>query len=353
MKIISLIGARPQFIKEAALNPLFDKYGIDETLVNSGQHYDANLSDVFFQNLNMKEADFNLNVGSSSHAKMTADIMVKFEKIVKEVAPDIVLVYGDTNTTLAGALVARKLKINLAHIEAGLRMKPNDMPEEINRVAVDHLSTHLFAPSKMCVNNLKNESLCENVFLTGDVMYDLFLKMRPNFNYNLIDQLELKNKSFILSTFHRDYNVDDPKSLEDILIGINKIANQTTVLLPIHPRTKKNIEDHHLEKYLKNVLVIEPIGYLEMMGLLMNCSYVITDSGGLQKEAYFAGKRALVMMPDAAWKELVEVDWNILTTPANLLNDANKINLTKKHNIPDNIYGDGHSAEKILEALLK
>ncbi len=351
MKIISLVGARPQFIKEAAVQPKFLERGIEEVLVNSGQHYDRILSDVFFDHLKIHSPKYNLNIGSASHAVMTAEIMRSFEEVVSKEKPDMVVVYGDTNTTAAGALVARKMKIDVAHVEAGLRMSPNDMPEEINRVMTDHLSTMHFAPSKLCVDNLRRENISNNVYLTGDVMYDLYLKLEPQFNKKFPKKLGLEANKYILCTLHRDFNVDNKRTLRIILSQLNKLANDYQIVLPIHPRTKKRINSFKLDGLLNNVKVIEPVGYFEIMGLLQNCAFVLTDSGGLQKEAYFAKKRAIVIMEDTAWRELIELGWNILSEPADIQSKVDKI--LQVMEMENNLYGDGKSSEKIARALLK
>ena len=330
MKLISLIGARPQIIKEAILNQEFETEGIEEILVHSGQHYDFNMSDVFFKVLNIKKADYNLGIGSGTHAEMTGKTMIEFEKVVlKErpdiILPDIILVYGDTNTTLAGALVGSKLKIPVAHVEAGIRQEPKDMPEEINRVLTDRISKYLFCPSKLATNNLKKENITEGVYFTGDIMYDLFLKMKPHFDENIINKFNLEENKYIVTTIHRDFNTDNKSNLEAILKELDKISKEIKVVFPIHPRTKKRIEKFDLEQYTKNILMTEPLDYLSIMGLIQKSLFVITDSGGLQKEAYFARKRAIVVMPDTGWRELTDAGWNILSRPDEIKDKMNYI----------------------------
>ena len=237
MKVLSLVGARPQFIKEAVLHKEFKKSGVHEIIVHSGQHYDVNMSDIFFKTLEIKKPDYFLNVKSSLHGEMTGQIMIEFERVLLKEKPDVVLVYGDTNTTLAGALVAAKLKIPLAHIEAGIRMEPKTMPEEINRVLTDRISDYLFCPSELAVQNLKKEGIAKAVHFVGDVMYDLFLKMKPLFKYDLLAKYNLEENEYIITTIHRDYNVDDPVKLEKILKQLSEVANQRKVVLPLHPRT--------------------------------------------------------------------------------------------------------------------
>ena len=352
MKLISLIGARPQIIKEAILNQEFEKKGIKEILVHSGQHYDFNMSDVFFQSLNVKIPDYNLGVGSATHAQMTAKTMIEFEKVVLKEHPDIILVYGDTNTTLAGAIVGAKLKIPVAHVEAGIRQEPKDMPEEINRVLTDHISKYLFCPSELSVKNLKKEGITEGVSFTGDIMYDLFLKMKPYFKEDIIDELNLEENKYIVTTIHRDFNTDSKEKLESILKELDKITKEIKVVFPIHPRTKKRIDEFNLNKYTKDILLIEPLDYLSMMGLVQKSLFVITDSGGLQKEAYFAGKRAIIVMPDTGWRELTDVGWNILSRPDEIKDKMNCVINDTIDSKPKNIYGDGNAGKKIVSYIL-
>lgn len=350
MIILSLIGTRPQYIKETILNEEFKKCGIREIIVDSGQHYDPNMSEIFLKTLNIKKPDYNLNIGSGTHAETIGKIMVNFEKIVEKIRPNLILVYGDTNTTLAGAIVASKMKIKLAHIEAGMRSLPKNAPEEINRVMTDRISDYLFCPSQSAVNNLNKENIINNVYFVGDVMYDLYLKMKKKASYEVFNKLEIKRENFVLLTLHRDYNVDDEKKLKKILVSLGKINKEMPIIFPIHPRTRKRILEFGLNKYIDNLLVIEPVDYLNMMGLVEKSFKVITDSGGLQKEAYFAKKRAIVLMQDTAWKELIENKCNKLGNENTLLEDVLK---EEKNFYEPNIYGDGKSGKKIINILLK
>ena len=347
VKLISLIGARPQIIKEAILNQELEKEGIEEILVHSGQHYDFNMSDVFFKVLNIKKVSYNLGIGSGTHAEMTGKTMIEFEKVVLKERPDIILVYGDTNTTLAGALVGSKLKIPVAHVEAGIRQEPKDMPEEINRVLTDHVSKYLFCPSKLAMDNLKKENIKEGVYFTGDIMYDLFLKMKPYFDETIINKFSLEENKYVVTTIHRDFNTDNKSNLKAILKELDEISKEIKVVFPIHPRTKKRIEEFDLKQYTKNILMIEPLDYLSMMGLVQKSLFVITDSGGLQKEAYFARKRAIVVMPDTGWRELTDAGWNILSRPGEIKDKMNCIINNTIDSKPKNIYGDGNAGKKI------
>jgi len=351
MKILSLVGARPQIIKEAMLNKEFQEARITEILVHSGQHYDYNMSDVFFSVLNIRQPDYNLNVGSGTHAEMTGKIMIEFEKVVIKEKPDIILVYGDTNTTLAGALVGSKLKIPVAHVEAGIRQKPKDMPEEINRVLTDHVSSLLFCPSELAVKNLKKEGIEEGVHFVGDVMYDLFLKMKPQFKYEKLEELRLKEDEYIVCTIHRDFNTDVREKLETILQQLAKIGKEKKIVFPIHPRTKKKIKEYGLEGYTKDLIITEPLDYLNMMGVIEKSAMVITDSGGLQKEAYWCGRRALVVMEDTGWRELIENGWNKLAKQEEIYEKAEEILSERNKKYPSNVYGNGDSSKKILVVL--
>jgi UDP-GlcNAc3NAcA epimerase len=350
MKVLSLVGARPQFIKEAVLCDEFKKGGVEEILVNSDQHYDNNMADIFFKVLNIKKADFNLNVGSGKHGEMTGKIMIEFERIAEKINPDVILVYGDTNTTLAGAIVASKLKIPIAHVEAGIRQEPSDMPEEINRVLTDHASKFLFCSSRTAIENLKKENIIKNVFFSGDVMFDLFLKMEKMFLYDDFERLKLERNKYILLTLHRDFNVDIPEIFERILEKIGRISGEIKIVFPVHPRTKKRIKENNFGHYLEKVIMTDPADYLNLMGLTKNCLKVITDSGGLQKEAYFAGKEAVIVMPDTGWRELTESGWNKLADGDNLYDTVMK---SGRLDYQKGIYGDGDAGKKIVDFLVK
>lgn len=353
MIVLSVIGARPQFIKEAIVGAELRKAGIDEVLVNTGQHYDANMSDVFIEGLSIKTPDYNLGVGSGSHAYQTATTMLRLEEVVLKEKPDLIMVYGDTNATVAGALVGSKLKIPIAHVEAGLRQHPKDMPEEINRVVTDHISSLLFCPTKKAVDNLEKERITRGVHFVGDVMYDLFVKMRESLDITTtLADYSLVRGRYILATLHRDFNTDDRSRLKNILEAMDEVSKKIKVVLPIHPRTRKAISMNGYEYLTKDITILDPLPYSDMMSLLIGSKKVITESGGLQKEAYFAGVPALVMMPDTGWIELVAADWNVLV-------DANKDLIIEKAfnheppvNAPENLYGDGRAGERIAESIM-
>lgn len=348
MKVISLIGARPQFIKASVVSEALSKTGVKEVIVNSGQHYDANMSDVFFNSLKIPAPGYNLSVGSGSHGAMTAKIMIAFEEVVLAEKPDCIIVYGDTNTTLAGALVAAKLKIPTAHIEAGVRMLPKDMPEEINRVLVDRVSKLLFCPTQKAVQNLRSEGIVDGVYFVGDVMYDVFLKIQPAFKHDLIHQYGLTPGNYVVATIHRDYNVDKPDVLKKILQQLSAINDECKVVFSIHPRTRKRIEEYNLKEWVSDLVITEPLDYPDLMGLIDCCKNVVTDSGGLQKESYFAQKQSVVVMPDTGWQELIDRKINMLSSPDCVYNTWKSLS---PNNFEQNIYGSGESAQKISDIL--
>lgn len=353
MKTINIVGARPQFIKEAIIGEALRRAQFEEILVNTGQHYDANMANVFFDGLFIKPPDYNLGIGSGMHAVQTGTAMIRLEEIILKEKPDLVLVYGDTNATLAGALVAAKLKIPVAHVEAGLRQHPKDMPEEINRVVTDHISSLLFCPTEKAVENLAGEGICKGVYYVGDVMFDLFMKMKAQLDLeSCLNRFGLEEKGYILATVHRDFNTDNTARLKAILSALNDIAQEVPVILPLHPRTRKAIKVNAFEGLIERLKIVDPLPYQEMMALLVGSRKAITDSGGLQKEAYFASVPALVMMPDTAWIELVETGWNVLVDAdrenilAEALRDKACLNMPKRA-----IYGDGKAGEKITKLL--
>ncbi|MDO5018693.1 MAG: UDP-N-acetylglucosamine 2-epimerase (non-hydrolyzing) [Lagierella massiliensis] len=349
MKILSIIGARPQFVKEAIIQHEINKYeDIEEVVVHTGQHYDENMSGIFFDVLNMRKPDYNLGIHGMTHGEMTGNMIIEIEKILQKENPDFLILYGDTNSTLAGAISAAKLGIKVCHIEAGLRQEPKTMPEEINRVLTDRISNFLFVPSEYGMENLKKENITNNVYFTGDVMYDVFLKMKPSFDYSLMEKLQLEENNFILMTLHRDFNVDNKEKLEEILSQVERVSKEIPVIFPIHPRTKSRVKTFGLEKYLTEVLTLEPLDYLSLMGLTEKCKMILTDSGGFQKESYFAGKRAVVVMEDTSWRELSDKNINILSNPSDIYK-----NLMDRSNInfENNIYGKGDAAKQIVKIL--
>lgn len=356
-KVVSLIGARPQFIKEAVVNKAVrESNAWSHVLVHSGQHYDFNMSGTFFEELGIPKPDYFLGVGSGSHAVQTADAMCKFEDVLLKEKPDLVMVYGDTNTTLAGALDAAKLHIPIAHVEAGPRTYNKLFPEEANRVLTDHISDLLFACTELNVENLRKEGITKGVHNAGDVMYDLYLKMLPLLNpVTEMQKHGLSCGGYILVTIHRDFNTDDKERFAAILKGLNAVsqAKGLQILFPMHPRARKKAVEFGLEHLLEKLITTEPLGYLELMSLLQNAKYAVTDSGGFQRETYWAQKRALLIMPQG-WQEITDTGWHLLENdPCGMdwLKETEK--LEQPMTYPGKIFGDGHAAEKIVETIQK
>lgn len=317
---MTVLGARPQFIKAAVVSKaLAREPGIRETLLHTGQHFDANMSDVFFRELEILTPAYNLNICGGHHGEMTGRMLEAIESILMSASPDMVLVYGDTNSTLAGALAAAKLHIPVAHVEAGLRSFNRRMPEEINRVLTDQLSDVLFAPTPAAVRNLKNEHVrADSIHLVGDVMYDAVLHFRELAaqRSRIVDTLNLKGAPYVLCTIHRAENTDDPTRLERIFSSLLRLAQSIPVVLPLHPRTlsvlrKSNI---HPEGH-ENLRLIDPVGYFDMMQLEAAASVIVTDSGGVQKEAYFHRVPCVTLREETEWHELLDTGWNRLAPP--------------------------------------
>lgn len=349
MKIITIIGARPQFIKAASFSRAC-KGKLEEIIIHTGQHYDKNMSDIFFDELEIPKPKYNLEVGSGNHGKQTGTMMVEIEKIVEQENPDAILVYGDTNSTLAGALVGSKLLIPVYHIEAGLRSYNKNMPEEQNRILTDHISELLLCPTETAVKNLRKEGIVKNVYNTGDIMYDAVLHncILAESKSKILEELKLKPKEYILSTIHRAENTNSRERLMEIIYGLN--ASEENIILPLHPRTVEYLKKYNLELN-KNIQIIEPIGYLDMLLLEKNAKKIVTDSGGVQKEAYFLNIPCITMRDETEWIETVEYGWNTLVGA-----DRNKIkNAIKKIEIPKDkpeCFGNGQTSEEILNIIL-
>ena len=352
MKILTVIGARPQFIKAATISRVIRTMAdVEEVIVHTGQHFDPNMSDIFFEEMDIPKPNYNLEISSLTHGAMTGRMLEQIEAVLLQEKPDWVLVYGDTNSTLAGALAASKLHIKVAHVEAGLRSFNMRMPEEQNRILTDRISTVLFCPTQQALTNLKQEgygNIDINISVVGDVMYDaaLFYKKRSTKPICLVS-LALSN-DFVLSTIHRAENTDNPARLTAIIAALNEIHITMPVVLPLHPRTKKIIKDLGLTL---NFHVIDPVGYLDMVYLLENCRFVASDSGGVQKEAYFFGKHCLILRDETEWTELVEHGTNIIVGANKdlIVSSANSINFSQTFDI--NFYGTGNSALNIIEEL--
>jgi len=352
MKIVTIVGARPQFIKAAVVSRALSKHdNISELIVHTGQHYDTNMSDVFFDEMEIPKPAYTLGVGGSSHGAMTGRQLEKIEEVLLKENPDYVLVYGDTNSTLAGALAAVKLNIPVAHVEAGLRSFNMKMPEEINRILTDQVSNILFCPTNTAISNLiaegfeNKDSVKLNV---GDVMYDaaMFYSKKAK---KPSDLAELNLPQFILTTIHRAENTDSPQRLENIITALNELNEKTPVLCPIHPRTRKLINKLQLSVKFR---LVDPVSYFEMIWLLQNCNLVVTDSGGLQKEAYFFGKSCITMRDQTEWVELIEAGVNTLVGADKdlIVKEALKA-IGKAITTVDNLYGDANAGSKIAEFL--
>lgn len=348
MKVITVVGARPQFIKAAPVSKELRKH-FNEILIHTGQHYDDNMSKVFFEELGIPMPDYNLKIGSGNHGKMTGEMLTKLEEIYINEKPDCVLVYGDTNSTLAGALAASKLLIPVIHVEAGLRSFNKAMPEEQNRVLTDNISKLLLVPTLDAEKNLKNEGIEKGVYNIGDVMYDavLMFKEKSKLKEGLLEKLNIKKNEYILTTIHRAENTNDIDRLKNIIEALNE--SNEIIVLPLHPRTKKFINDYGL-KLGENIKVIEPVGYLEMLMLEANSKKIVTDSGGVQKEAYFMEKACVTMRDETEWVETVEVGWNIIvgTDKHKILEGINSFTPNKEH---PQIFGDGKASIKIVELI--
>ncbi|WP_376790596.1 non-hydrolyzing UDP-N-acetylglucosamine 2-epimerase [Thermoflexus sp.] len=322
MKIVNIVGARPQFIKVAPILKAIEGHNrarpdvpIHEVLVHTGQHYDYEMSQVFFDELGLKAPDYHLGVGSGTHGYQTGEMLKRIEEVLLREKPDWVLVYGDTNSTLAGALAAAKLHIRVAHVEAGLRSFNKRMPEEINRILTDHVSDCLFCPTETAVQNLAREGITKGVYLVGDVMYDavqMYLAAAED-KSQILETLALKPKEYALATVHRAENTDDPERLRNIMMGLKHIAQDgLRVIFPAHPRTRKAISDLSLDISSSNLKVIGPVSYLDMLVLEKNARVILTDSGGVQKEAFFFRVPCVTLREETEWVETVEAGWNVL-----------------------------------------
>ena len=353
MKIITIVGARPQFIKAAAVSRAFSKHSqIEEIIVHTGQHFDANMSDIFFEEMQIPKPHYNLDVNGLGHGAMTGQMLEKIEKVLIDEKPDWVLVYGDTNSTIAGALAASKLHIKVAHVEAGLRSFNMRMPEEVNRILTDRISTILFCPTQTAIDNLMAEGYANiNIqkSMSGDVMQDAAIfyadkSRKPSFDLP---------KEFVLATIHRAENTDDLQRLTSIFDAFSTIGETTPVVLPLHPRTLNIIKKNNLQIDESKIKLIEPVGYLEMVYMLQNCKMVMSDSGGLQKEAFFFEKPCVTLRDETEWVELVSNGFNTIVGA-----DKNKIIAAFNNQKFDldfsiNLYGGGKAADNIATELLE
>lgn len=355
MKIVTVIGARPQFVKAAVVSRAFARHReITEVIIHTGQHFDNNMSDIFFEEMSIPKPDYNLNISGLNHGAMTGQMLERIEEILLKETPDWVVVYGDTNSTLAGALAAKKLHTKVAHIEAGLRSFNMDMPEEINRILTDRISNILFCPTQQALVNLKQEgygNIATKVINSGDVMQDAALF----YTSKAVQPILPLPDNFILATVHRAENTDNVEKLTSIFRALEKISQQIMVIIPLHPRTRQKLSTLHFDFNNSAIRFIDPVGYLEMVWMLKNCSLVMTDSGGLQKEAYFFHKYCVTLRTETEWVELTEHGFNVIAgwQEEPILDCFNQMHSKKNSEFNTSLYGNGHAGEKIIEELLK
>lgn len=359
MKVCTIIGARPQFVKAAVISAKFAELagelrGLEEVIIHTGQHYDPEMSGIFFEELKIPREKYNLESGSGSHGAQTGKMLEKIEKVLIDEKPDCVLIYGDTNSTLAGALAAAKLNIPCAHVEAGMRSFNRKMPEEINRVVADHICNFNFCSTETAVRNLRNEGRGDTAFLVGDVMFDCSLKFEKiaEKHYDIMGKFSLEKGEFILMTCHRQENTDSPERLANIVAAVNEVSKKYTIVFPVHPRTKKFLEANNL-KFSPAVKTVAPLSYFEMLILEKNARFILTDSGGVQKEAFFFRVPCVTMRDETEWVETVELGWNVITGAdkdrilsaiANFAKNPPAVN----DSLP---YGSGDASDKIVRQL--
>jgi len=343
MKIISIVGARPQFIK---LAPLSEKLFSDhqEIIVHTGQHYDFAMSHQIFSDLGIRNPDFHLGIGSGSHARQTGDMMKALEEVMVKANPQLVIVFGDTNTTLAGALAASKLNIPLVHVEAGLRSYNRTMPEEVNRVVTDHVSEYLFAPTESAARLLEGEGLKDKTYVTGDIMVDTIRKNLPVAieKSTILSDLDIENNGYNLLTLHRNYNVDNPEILLNILNQLDDLGE--IVIFPVHPRTRKMLDEKDL--HVKNIILTEPLGYIDFIMVENFSKRIITDSGGIQKEAYILKRPCVTLRTETEWVETVKEKWNLLVDPSDK-SICDKITVFNTPEKQKNVFGEDVSEKMV------
>jgi UDP-N-acetylglucosamine 2-epimerase (non-hydrolysing) len=350
MKIASIVGARPNFVKLAPVSREIRKKA-KEIIIHTGQHYDYDMNRIFFQELRIPDPDYHLGVGSGTHGQQTGEMLKGIEEILLKERPDVTLVFGDTNTTLAGALAAAKLHIPVAHVEAGLRSFNKMMPEEVNRVLVDHCSDFLFCPTKTAVENLQKENIVNGVSFTGDVMLDILqecIRIAER-SSNIIEELDLRPKDYFLATVHRAENTNDPERLKNIIDALCSIQN---VVFPCHPRTRKHLEKLQLwDRAAKSIQVIDPVGYLDMLQLEKNACKILTDSGGVQKEAYMLRRPCITMRDETEWVETLEDGWNLLVgSDKNVIIEA--VHNFKAPTKQRDIFGTGDASRRIVAKIV-
>jgi UDP-GlcNAc3NAcA epimerase len=360
VKIVTVVGARPQFIKAAAVSRVIrEQYAseLEEVLVHTGQHYDENMSKVFFDELDIPHPKYNLQISGGQHGAMTGRMLEAIEKVLLEERPDWLLIYGDTNSTLAAALAAAKLHIRIAHVEAGLRSFNMKMPEEINRILSDRISSLLFCPTEGAVSNLKREGFEQGIHNVGDVMYDvaLYYRERAREESKISQQLKVASGNFALATCHRAENTDDPKRLGNILSALEEINKSLPVVLPLHPRTRKLIEIYGYGRRIDSLILTDPLPFLDMVALEQGSKFILTDSGGVQKEAFFYGVPCITMRDETEWIETIQCGANhLIGADCEAIVDFAKKILSKDINVDfsSKPYGQGAAAGSILEILV-
>ncbi|EXI69615.1 MAG: UDP-2,3-diacetamido-2,3-dideoxy-D-glucuronate 2-epimerase [Candidatus Accumulibacter adjunctus] len=360
MRLLTIVGARPQFIKAAAVSRAIREdfpADIDEILVHTGQHFDENMSRVFFDELDIPQPLYNLEISGGLHGAMTGRMLEAIEAVLLREKPDWVLIYGDTNSTLAGALAAAKLHVPVAHVEAGLRSFNMRMPEEINRILADRVSSLLFCPTQTAVRNLQAEGIVEGVANVGDVMYDvaLFYRDRARRHSQALQRLHLKAGGFALATCHRAENTDDPERLDQILSALARTAAELPVVLPLHPRTRKLVDEHDLLHHLDALTLTEPLPFLDMVALEQGARLILTDSGGVQKEAFFYRVPCITMRDETEWVETVEAGWNRLVGAScpKIVAAVGEVLAGRTGTEQGSPYGDGMAAREIVSRLLQ
>lgn len=359
LKVVTIVGARPQFIKAATVSRVLQSHSnITEILVHTGQHYDQNMSEVFFDELEIPKPAYNLGIGSGNHGRQTGRMIEAIEQVLLAENPDWLLVYGDTNSTLAGAIAASKLHIPIAHVEAGLRSFNRNMPEEINRILTDRISALLFAPTETSVKNLQSEGVPnELIHLVGDVMYDaaIYYQQKAENISDILTVLNLQSKAYILATIHRAENTDPPQTLHKIFMALYDLSKEIDIVIPLHPRTKKMLDNLQiLEQISTSIKLIDPVSYFDIILLEKNAKLIVTDSGGIQKEAYFYQVPCATLRDQTEWLELVDSGWNSLISVESKNHILGSIhNLLNKQLMTESsqLYGDGKSAHKIVNRL--
>lgn len=355
--LVTIVGNRPQFIKMAPISKLLKERGYNEIIIHSGQHFDYSMSELFFKELEISQPNFHLSITQKTHGRMTAEILLQLEDIFEKIKPENILIYGDTNTTLAAALAAVKLKIPMAHVESGPRIYDIDTPEEINRIVADHASRIRFCPDIPSIQNLAKENITDGVYLTGDVMYDAYLYFSEvsKKKSTILDDLNLTSQEFLFLTVHRPNNTNGKEILENMLSTLKNIKYK--VVFAVHPRTEQSFKTHNLWdalNNLSNLLVIPALGYLDTLALVNNCKCVLTDSGGLQKEAYFAKKDCLVLFYTTPWPQIRDSGWQKVVGCFDKINSeivSEEIESFNKDRSYDDFFGNGTAAKIIVDLL--